>query len=119
MIVPGRDVAAFAPTALDSLRAQTESRWAAVLINDGSRDETGEIFAAAAASDPRFRMLRHDEPRGLGAARNAGLDLVDTPLVGFLDGDDELTPTALARMTATLDESGSDFVRGLRTLPAA
>ena len=36
----------------------------------------------------------------------------DTPLLGFLDADDEFTPTALARLTRTLFETGSDFVAG-------
>ncbi|MGJ0387618.1 glycosyltransferase family 2 protein [Microbacterium sp. CGR1] len=112
LIVPGRDIAGFAPAALDSLRAQTENRWHAILIDDGSTDGTAEIFAAAAASDPRFRAVRHEASRGLGAARNVGIDLVDTPLVGFLDGDDELTPAALERLLGTLTETGSDFVAG-------
>lgn len=112
VIVPGRDIAAFAPAALDSLRAQTETRWRAILIDDGSVDETGAIFADAAAADARFRMLRHEASVGLGAARNVGLSLVDTEYLGFLDGDDELAPTALARLTGTLAESGSDFVAG-------
>lgn len=110
LIVPGRDIAAFAPEALDSLRAQTESRWHAILVDDGSVDSTREIFAAAAADDPRFTLIAHEESRGLGAARNVALDRVDTPLLGFLDADDELTPTAVARMTQTLAETGSDFV---------
>jgi glycosyltransferase involved in cell wall biosynthesis len=109
VIVPGRDIAAFAPAALDSLRAQTESRWRAILIDDGSTDETAAIFADAASSDPRFRMLRHEASLGLGAARNVGLSLVDTEYLGFLDGDDELAPTALARLTGTLAETASDF----------
>ena len=112
MIVPGRDIAAFAPDALASLRAQSEPRWRALLIDDGSRDATGEIYAAAAAADSRFTVLRWETSRGLGAARNAGLDLVDTPFLGFLDGDDELSPRALERMLATLQGSGSDFVAG-------
>jgi CDP-glycerol glycerophosphotransferase len=112
MIVPGRDIAAFAAAALDSLRAQTETRWRAILIDDGSTDDTGEIFAQAAAADSRFTVVRHAASRGLGAARNVGLDLVDTRYVGFLDADDELLPGALAHLTATLDESGSDFIVG-------
>lgn len=112
VIVPGRDIAAFAPAALDSLRAQTQPRWRAILVDDGSRDDTGQIFAAAASADPRFTLLRHDHPRGLGATRNAALELVDTEYLGFLDGDDELAPTALERMTATLTGTGSDFVAG-------
>lgn len=112
MIVPGRDIAPFAPAALASLLAQTESRWRAILVDDGSIDETGRLFADAAAADPRFRVIRHEASRGLGAARNVAIDLVDTPYLGFLDGDDELTPTALARLTGTLARTGSDFVAG-------
>ena len=112
VIVPGRDVVGYAPAAIASLRAQTESRWQAILVDDGSIDGTGDVFARAVASDARFRMLRHERAHGLGAARNAALGLVDTEYVGFLDGDDELTPTALERMTGTLTETGSDFVAG-------
>lgn len=110
LVVPGRDIAAFAPAALDSLRAQQETAWRAILVDDGSTDATGRIFDEAARDDPRFAVVHHAEPRGLGAARNTGVALVDTPLIGFLDGDDELTPTALARMTGVLAETGSDFV---------
>jgi glycosyltransferase involved in cell wall biosynthesis len=112
MIVPGRDIAAYAPAAIESLLAQTETDWRAILVDDGSVDATGSVFAAAAASDPRFHLITHDTALGLGAARNAGLALVDTPYLGFLDGDDELTPGALKRMSTTLDETGSDFAVG-------
>ncbi|MDT0156659.1 glycosyltransferase family 2 protein [Microbacterium sp. ARD32] len=112
VIVPGRDVGVFAAAAVASLRAQSEPRWRALLIDDGSVDDTRAVFAAAADSDPRFEVLHHVEARGLGAARNLGLDRVDTPFVGFLDADDELTPHALALWLGTLEESGSDFVVG-------
>ncbi len=112
VIVPGRDIAAFAPAALDSLRAQTLPGWRAILVDDGSVDDTGRIFEAAASADPRFTVLRHAESRGLGGARNAALELVDTPYLGFLDGDDELRPRALERLTGTLEATGSDFAAG-------
>lgn len=112
VIVPGFDVADYVSEALDSLRAQTHPDWAAVLVDDASTDETARIFADAAAADSRFRVVRHDSQRGLGAARNTGLALVDTPYIAFLDADDRMRPDALARLTATLDRTGSDFVIG-------
>lgn len=112
LVVPGRDIEAYAPAAIASLQAQTDPRWRAILVDDGSTDSTGEIFRAAAADDPRFDVLTHAHPHGLGAARNAGLARVDTEFLGFLDGDDELTPNALERLTGTLTETGSDFVVG-------
>lgn len=112
VIVPGFDVAAFAEEALDSLRAQSHRRWSAVLVDDASTDDTTRIFADAAAADPRFRLARHETQRGLGAARNTGLALVDTPYTAFLDADDRLRPDALSRLADTLDRTGSAFVVG-------
>lgn len=112
VIVPGYDVAEYAVEALDSLRAQTHPHWTAILVDDASTDETARIFADAEADDPRFRLLRHNEQRGLGAARNSGLTLVDTPYTAFLDADDVMRPDALTRLADTLDRTGSDFVVG-------
>lgn len=119
LIVPGRDIESFAPAAIASLQAQTEPRWRAILIDDGSVDATGDVFADVAASDSRFEFVRHEASRGLGAARNIGIDRVDTEFLGFLDGDDELTPIALERLSGTLAETGSDFIAGayVRTRP--
>jgi glycosyltransferase involved in cell wall biosynthesis len=56
--------------------------------------------------------VHHDRRRGLGAARNTALALVQTPLVGFLDADDRFTPHALERMVGTIESSGSDVAVG-------
>ncbi len=112
VILPGFDVGPWVGEALASLEQQTFSDWSAVLIDDASTDDTGEMFAAAAARDARFTLVRHRERRGLGAARNTGLDLVETPYVAFLDGDDRYTATALERLVTVLDDTGSDFAVG-------
>ena len=121
VIVPGRDVGPFAAEAIASLRAQTFDGWCAILVDDGSTDETTRIFAEAAAEDPRFTLLRNEVPVGLGAARNAALELVRTPLVGFLDADDVMAPTALETLVGSLDASGSDIAVGayVRLRPTA
>jgi CDP-glycerol glycerophosphotransferase len=112
VVVPGFDVAPYAGEALESLRAQEFAGWRAVLVDDGADDAPGEIFDAAADVDERFTVVHHDARRGLSAARNTGLDLVDTRYVGFLDADDVMTPPALARLVGTLDRTGSDIVVG-------
>lgn len=112
VIVPGFDVAAYVPEALESLRRQTLQGWTAVLVDDASGDGTGALFDAAAARDDRFRVVHQRDRTGLGAARNAGLAQVDTPFLGFLDADDVLVPDALERLVGVLDDTGSDFVVG-------
>jgi len=47
---------------------------------------------------PRATTLRLERRVSVGAARNAGLAAVDTPLVCFLDADDELLPGTLGRL---------------------
>ncbi len=114
-IVPGRDVAPYVPAALESLRGQTDPRWRAVLIDDHSHDATGTLFDAAARDDERFTVVHLAPSSGLGAARNVGLEHVNTRYVGFLDADDELTPIALAAFLEALESSGSDFAIGAYT----
>ena len=112
VIVPGYDVAPWAPEALASLQDQSMGDWRAVLVDDASSDDTGALFDAAAREDARFTVLRQPRRRGLGAARNTALATVTTPFLAFLDADDVLRPEALERMIAVLDETGSDFVAG-------
>ncbi|MBD3942329.1 glycosyltransferase family 2 protein [Microbacterium sp. NEAU-LLC] len=112
VIVPGYDVGLYAAEALESLRAQTLTDWAAILVDDASSDDTGALFDDAAAADDRFQVVHHRERGGLSAARNTGLDLVRTPLLGFLDADDRYTPRALERLVGTVTASGSDFALG-------
>ncbi|MEV7694556.1 glycosyltransferase family 2 protein [Microbacterium sp. NPDC089189] len=112
IIVPGFDVAPWAPEAIASLEAQRFSDWRAVLVDDASSDATGAVFDDAAARDDRFRVIHLDRRRGLGAARNAALATVDTPFLGYLDADDVLLPGALERMVPLLDATGSDFAVG-------
>ena len=112
IVVPGFDVAPYAQAALESLAAQTRADWTAVLVDDASADGTREIFDAAAAADPRFRVVHHPRTAGLSAARNTGLDLVTTPFVGFLDADDVMAPTAIEKLVGTLERTGNDLVAG-------
>lgn len=112
LVIAGFDVAPYAREALESVQAQTFTGWRAILIDDHSTDGTREIFEEAAGSDSRFTFVPQPERRGLGVARNAGLDRVRTPFVGFLDADDVLLPGAFERLVGTLERTGSDFVAG-------
>ncbi len=58
-----------------------------VIVNDGSEDETGQVCAGLAESDPRVRYLRQ-EHGGTSTARNRGLRAARHDFVGFLDSDD-------------------------------
>jgi CDP-glycerol glycerophosphotransferase len=113
VIVPVYRTAAWLDECLASLVAQTHREWEAVVVDDGSPDESGEIADAWAAREPRIRVV-HTENRGLGAARNEGLRHVPagTEYLAFLDSDDVLPPDAYATLVRSLERSGSDFACG-------
>jgi glycosyltransferase involved in cell wall biosynthesis len=90
VVIPCFDQAHFLSEAIESVLAQTHPNVAVVVVDDGSRDNTVEV----AARYPGVRYVRQ-ENRGLAAARNAGLERVETELVVFLDSDDRLLPEAL------------------------
>lgn len=81
VVVPTRDRARYLPELLRTLGGQALDVEVCV-VDDGSRDETPLIVAAAGV-----RSVRFDTPRGLNAARNAGLASTGAELVAFVDDD--------------------------------
>lgn len=88
--------------AIDSARAQTMGDFELIVVNDGSRDRTRGIVAAAAADDPRIVLL-DQENAGANAARNRALARARGRYITFLDTDDLKLPTYLEAVTAALD----------------
>lgn len=86
---------------LVSVQQQTLSDFEMVVVDDGSDDATPDIVQSF--PDKRIRMIESGGRKGVSAARNIGLETCSAPLVVFLDADDLLLPSALARMVETLD----------------
>lgn len=99
VVVPAYNVAGFIGPCLDSVLAQSLAAWECLVVDDGSGDDTAERVGRF--TDPRIRLLRQANG-GVSAARNAGLAAARGAAVLFLDGDDLLHPTALARLGAAL-----------------
>ncbi|MDQ3696997.1 MAG: glycosyltransferase [Gemmatimonadota bacterium] len=104
VVMPAWNAAATIGEALTSLRAQTRGDWEAVVVDDGSTDETAGIVAAVAAADRRVRLLRQPSA-GAAAARNRGLAATRHPWLLFLDADDWILPEHLERLGVVLDAS--------------
>lgn len=88
-VVPCHNYGRFLGQALDSLIAQSLTNWEAVVIDDASTDETGEVLARY-LNDPRIRTVVHASRMGNIASYNEGLDLLRGDLVGLLSADDYL-----------------------------
>ncbi|MEV6751739.1 CDP-glycerol glycerophosphotransferase family protein [Streptomyces sp. NPDC051214] len=113
VVVPIYNVEEFLEECLESIAGQTMADLEAVLVDDGSTDGSPRIAREFAAKDPRFVYVRQPNA-GLSAARNTGVRHA-TPTaeyLTFVDSDDVVPHDAYARMTASLDSTGSDFASG-------
>lgn len=107
VIVPVYNVAAYLPQCLDSILGQDYRDLEVLLIDDGSRDLSGEICDRYAAGDPRVRVI-HQKNGGAAAAKNAGLRAATGTYLSFVDSDDYLEPEVYGYMVRTLREEGAD-----------
>jgi hypothetical protein len=105
VLVPSFEQAAFLPRALGSLSAQTLADWEAIVIDDGSQDDTLDVLAPW-LEDPRLRLVRNARNEGLGRTLNLGLDLARADLVAYLPCDDLFYREHLARLAQLLERDG-------------
>lgn len=111
VIIPCYNSAEYLRESLDSVISQ-ESRYSfeAVVINDGSRDDTPRILEEYAGL-PNVTVI-HQENRGHSGARNAGLAVCRGRYILFHDSDDTLLPGAIEALTACADTRDADVVAG-------
>lgn len=77
-----------------SLQSQSLENFEAIIINDGSTDDTTSIVQKCVGMDKRFKLISTTNG-GVSRARNIGIDNATTRFCTFIDADDYLLPTAL------------------------
>ncbi|MFD6416493.1 CDP-glycerol glycerophosphotransferase family protein [Streptomyces sp. NPDC060194] len=113
VVVPVYNVEEYLEECLRSLADQSFRSLEVLMVDDGSTDGSTAIARDFAARDPRFRHVRRPNG-GLSAARNTGVREADpdAEFLAFVDSDDVVPPDAYARMTGSLERTGSDFASG-------
>jgi glycosyltransferase involved in cell wall biosynthesis len=108
VIVPTRNRSALLAMTLRSVLRQQDVDLEIIVVDEASTDETPAMLSALA--DPRVRVIRHDVPRWLAAARNHGAAEARAEWLAFLDDDDLWAPDKLVRQLHAARQAGRDWV---------
>ncbi len=104
VVIPTRNRSVLLKRALLSLQEQTDPSWEALVIDDGSTDDTAQMVAGMAGADPRIRYFRLERDGGnwrpVSRARNIGIREAKGEYMMFLDDDDEFMPRRVELQTS-------------------
>lgn len=87
IIIPIYKAESYLHRCIDSILAQTNTKWELLLIDDGSPDKSGDICDEYSKKDPRIKVF-HKSNGGVSSARNLGLDYAKGQWITFIDADD-------------------------------
>lgn len=118
VVVPVYNVEKYLDECVESIVNQTYRDLEIILVEDGSPDNCPGLCDAWAKRDGRIRVI-HQENKGLGAARNAGLAIAQGEYIAFADSDDWLAPDMYRQLYAAAREKNADIaVSGCREMAA-
>ena len=103
IIVPVYNAEKYLNRCIDSILSQTMTDFELLLIDDGSKDESGCICDEYAEKDARVRVF-HKPNGGVSSARNLGLDNAKGKWITFVDADDRCSCNYLEHLLSKVDD---------------
>lgn len=104
IIIPSYNYGFVIGETLENLLAQSFQHWEALIVDDGSSDNTADVVAAFTARDNRIQYIRQPNS-GVSVARNLGFQRSRGKYIQFLDADDLLSRDKLAIQVEFLDQN--------------
>jgi len=111
VIVPAYNSATTLGACLESLKTLHYPDYETIVIDDGSTDATVQIVEAS-----QTRLIR-GEHRGLGAARNAGIEAASGEIVAFIDADARADADWLYHLVEAITRRGAAAAGGPNFAP--
>lgn len=88
--------------------------WEAVLVDDGSTDDTPRLLDKRAAAAPRWRVIHLAENRGQAEALFQGLRQARGEIILTMDGDGQNDPADFPALLSKVERREADVVCGIR-----
>lgn len=108
VVIPSYNRAALLPRAITSVLNQTFPDLECIIVDDGSTDQT--VALVEKFQDPRLRLIRLPDNKGVGHARNIGIRSARGELIALLDSDDEWLPQKLERQITRMRDTADPKV---------
>lgn len=112
VVVPVYNVEEYLEQALDSLEKQTEPNLELVLVDDGSKDRSGEMLDNFKKISRRDVKVIHKKNEGLGATYNLGIQNSSCEYIGFLEPDDFAEIDMFEQLLSLAYKFDADVVKG-------
>ena len=106
VVIPTHNRAPLLPRSMTSLQRQSLPDFEAIIVDDGSTDNTESVVHGL--KDARFRYIRLDRNQGASNARNVGVAHAEGLLISLLDSDDEYAHDFLEQTAAALSETNEE-----------
>ena len=97
IVVPVYNAEKYLPSCVNSILAQTLNDIQIILVDDGSKDNSGKICDDYQKQDKRINVI-HQKNSGVMKARAEGVRVANGEWVCFIDADDMVAPDALECM---------------------
>ena len=110
VIVPIYNVEKYLEKCINSLLSQTLEDIQIILVNDGSKDNSGNIAKEYEQNNKDRVIYVEKENGGLSDARNYGLKYATGDFIAFLDSDDYIEKNAYEEMYNKAIEENADYV---------
>ena len=111
IVVPVYNTYKYLQKCLESLVNQTYKEIEILVIDDGSPDNSYEIYKAFAKRDSRVRYIKK-ENAGVSEARNTGIDNATGELIMFVDSDDWMEENGCEALIKAFQKTNADLVLG-------
>lgn len=109
IIVPVYNAEKFLHKCVDSIISAADETCEIILVNDGSKDNSGAICDEYGKKDARVTVI-HQKNMGVIAARKNGVKMSGGEYITFVDSDDWIDEQMYSTMLGVIEETGAEVV---------
>lgn len=111
IIVPVYNMAALLDRCLESLKNQTYKNVEIIVVDDGSKDDSGKIADKFGKKDARFKIIHHDVNKGIACGFLTGIRNATGSYIVFVDSDNYVSERMIETFVEVRNETHGDIIQ--------